>query len=157
MSLTRNVITGLLGVGIVSAGALALDNTVRDNAGEIVEAGELGVFSLRVGDCVRDLVGTEYEVSEGQGVPCSEAHNYEVFYETFFQDYSIFEINRVAEDVCETPFESYVGIPYEESRYYITFLTPTAQSYEEGDREVTCLLHNEFETVEFGSARNSRE
>lgn len=157
MSVTRNVITGLAGVGIVSAGVLSLDNTERNSAGEIVEAGQLGVFSVQVGDCLRDLSFTNDEVSEGLGVPCAEAHIYEVFYETFLEGSSLSEIGRRAEEICLANFQSYVGTPYNDSRFYSSALVPTAESYDEGDREVTCFLFNENETNEYGSARNSGE
>ena len=44
MSMIRYIITGVAGVGIVSAGALAYDQTTRDDNGSIIQEGELGVF-----------------------------------------------------------------------------------------------------------------
>jgi hypothetical protein len=155
MSTIRNTIVGVLGIGIVSAGAFAFDNTTRNESGEIVESGELGVFSLEVGDCLNGLDWTQETVSSGLGVPCSEQHNYEVFYETFYEGMTLSEIQRASSEACEANFESYVGSPYEASSLYFTALTPTQESYEAGDREVTCLLHNEAETLVTGTWRNS--
>ena len=157
MSTIRNTIVGLLGVGIVSAGAFAFDNTTRNEAGEILESGELGVFSLQVGDCLNGLDWTQDEVTSGLGVPCSEQHIYEVFFETFFEDMTLSEIELASYETCEANFERYVGSTYETSSLYYTVLIPTPESYESGDREVSCLLHNENESLVTGSWRDSGE
>ena len=47
MSMITRFIIGVAGVGIVSAGAFALDMTTRDENGAIIQEGELGVFSFK--------------------------------------------------------------------------------------------------------------
>jgi hypothetical protein len=155
MSWIRNTIVGVAGVGIVSAGTLGFDATVRDDSGDIVESGALGVFSLQVGDCVNDLDFDADLISEGVGVPCSDPHVYEVYYETFFEGLDLENIKLKADEACESGFESYVGVPFEESELYYSVLYPSAESYEDGDREVTCLLVTEDGSTLTGSMKGS--
>ncbi len=158
MSTIRNVmISGLAGVGIVTAGTFALDNTTRNDSGVIVEEGQLGVFSLEVGDCVMDFDWVQEEASETVGVPCSQNHLYEVFYETYLSDASLAEITESAQTICLENFQQYVGLSYEESVFEVTHLVPTQEGFEEGDQEITCLLHNPDGSLKSGSARGSQE
>jgi hypothetical protein len=45
-------------------------------------------------------------------------------------------MNAQADELCAAEFESFVGLPYEESVLYLTYLTPTREGWSEGDREV---------------------
>ena len=160
MGFIKNSVIGVAGVGITAAGFFALDNTGRDSSGSIVDAGEIGVFSLQVGDCLNDFPSIDELqgglVSEGLGVPCSTPHQYEVFYETFFdKNDSVLDIESAAGDVCLEQFEGYVGASYRLSSLDFVFFIPSEESWEQGDRELTCLLTSEDGTPLAGSARNS--
>ncbi|MDA3040977.1 MAG: hypothetical protein O3C27_15900 [Actinomycetota bacterium] len=62
----------------VFGGANAFDaNTTRDESGEIVEAGGLGVFAMEVGDCFQ--VPIEDLVQSVEAVPCTEPHDAQVY------------------------------------------------------------------------------
>ena len=41
---------------------------------------------------------------------------------------------------CHDTFETYVGIPYDQSQYDATTLTPTENSWAQGDHAITCFL-----------------
>jgi hypothetical protein len=155
LSWIRNTIVGVSGVGIVSAGVLGFDATVRNDSGEIVESGALGVFSMQVGDCINDIDFGASEISEGLGVPCSEPHVYEVYYETFLEGLDLESIKQMADEECLSGFESYVGVPFKESALYYSVLFPSPESYDEGDREITCLLVTEDGSKLTGSMRGS--
>jgi hypothetical protein len=163
MSWIRNTVIGLSGLGLVGAVVFGSNLATRDDTGEIIESGDIDVFSLQEGDCLEDLdFGSEdedgvSEVTEGIGVPCSEPHVYEVFSQLFLNGLSQKEIQETSFDECLKDFESYVGVPFEESVLYITTLFPTLESYATGDREVSCLLVTEDETPVTGSARGSRK
>jgi hypothetical protein len=48
-----------------------------------------------------------------------------------------------------------VGLPYEESALYVSYLSPTVESWRGGDRELLCLLEApEGETLT-GTARGT--
>ncbi len=48
-----------------------------------------------------------------------------------------------ADTECRSPFEEYVDRDYETSIWYITSLTPSAETWTEGDREVVCTLNQQ--------------
>jgi hypothetical protein len=142
MSIVRNIITGVVGVGIVSAGVWALDNTKRDESGTIVEAGELGVFNFAVGDCITDLPDTG-EIDKATGVPCGESHEYEVYAETFIDSDSEevpADMSDQADVFCYGEFTKFVGLTYEESTLEFMTLFPSPESWKGGDQEISCLI-----------------
>ena len=162
MSWIRNTVIGLSGLGLVSAAVFGSGLATRDEAGEITQSGDIDVFSLQVGDCLEDLdsdSGVDEDgvtwVSQGIAVPCSEPHVYEVFSQLFFNGLDRKEIEEITFDECLKDFESYVGVPFEESVFYITGLFPSLESYATGDREVTCMIFVEGEKPLKGSARGS--
>jgi hypothetical protein len=119
-----------------------------EEAGEEEASGEdVSDFDLEVGDCFS--VGENGEVSEVSVVDCDDEHAYEVFalvdHEGAADDAypGDEELEEFADNECTgDEFESYVGISYEESIYYATWLTPTERSWDElGDREVVCVLY----------------
>jgi hypothetical protein len=145
--------------------AVACDDAERDASGAIVESGNVGADSLRVGDCFQDWDGAASgEVAELQDVsaiPCSQPHDNEV--------YHLFELSaggdfpgdeaveRIAVDGCFQPFEAFVGRDYASSRLDFGWVIPTDSSWAVGDREVVCFLFDvEFRDLT-GSMRGSRE
>jgi Septum formation len=107
------------------------------------------VFSLEPGTCFDDIDAFFDDDSEGVSdvptVDCAEPHDNEVFatYDLPDGDFPGQEaIATEAEEECIERFEDYVGIAYPESRFISTYLIPTAQGWEGGDREVVCFLYD---------------
>lgn len=121
-----------------TATAAAPSGTAAPDDGE-----ETSVFELEPGDC--------FSVSGEQAesvlvVDCEQAHVYEVFAlidheagddEAYPGDE---EIGEYGDQACRGPFPDYVGHDYETSDYWITTLTPSAETWPEGDREIVCTL-----------------
>ena len=142
------VIAGVLAVGGIGAyekwGKGGEDNTVRDQSGEIVEQGELGVFVLSVGDC---FIATSGDIETTTGVPCSSSHTHELAGKfTLIADVypGLTSIESQAETNCAPLIDSYVG---DIDRVYLkypdfswTSLSPTPMSFAEGDRTVSCII-----------------
>jgi Septum formation len=111
------------------------------------ETGETtSVFDLEVGDCF----SAENDQLETVGVvPCDEEHEYEVF--------SVFdheagggepypgddELIAYADEACQPTFEEYVGADYQTSIWFITSLTPSAETWAVGDREIVCTVNQQ--------------
>ena len=72
------LIVGLLVVGGGVAGLLF--NASRSSTGEITRSGDLTANDLRVGDCFDLKDPDAEEISDVTAHPCTEAHEYEVFY-----------------------------------------------------------------------------
>ena len=156
-----------LAVAVAATGALALagcsaieqDDTTRDEEGAILEGGEVGAFSIKVGDCIGAEVGTSVETVEG--VPCGEPHQYEVYHAfdiptgdgTFPGET---EVDEAANQGCLEAFADFVGLAYEQSIYSVLPLTPTSETWTDlDDREVLCLIGNGDGTPLTGSARDT--
>ena len=100
---------------------------------------EVIVYDLEAGDCLAD------PLSEGgeETVPCSKPHSEEIYVTPTLpegdfpgQD-AIFE---QAEELCITEFESFIGLPYEESALDIDISTPSERTWRVGDRLVICAI-----------------
>jgi hypothetical protein len=128
-------VAGLLVVGL---GACS-DEPERDESGEVTEGGEESVFDIAVGDCLnsQSAAGT---VSELPVVPCTEAHDSEVFHiynvpgDTFPGDFT-----QMRDEQCMPAFQTFVGLPYDQSVIEVTTLEPTAETWADGDRELVCI------------------
>jgi hypothetical protein len=121
------------------------------------------VFELAVGDCFDDVSGdggVATEVSDVPVVDCSEPHDNEV-YAVFEMDDLIYPgvlgVQDAADEGCLGRFSPYVGIDYYESSLDYIYLAPSAESWEEGDREVICALYAMDLSKLTGSMRNSGE
>ena len=117
---------------------------------------------LAAGDCIIEPEGLLVE--EVDRVDCAEPHNYEVFaiYRESGGPYPGDEgLFTLAEVECGTYFESYVGVPFSESDVWYTYFTPTEEGWEQGNRDVTCMLYTldgEFElATNGGSLQNIRK
>ena len=120
---------------------------------------ETSVFDLEVGDCFTSdttLLDTVVVVD------CEDPHVYEVYdvgdVESADDAYpGDAEMGETASAQCQDAFEAYVGIAYEDSRWYVTSIPPNEETWAEGDREVVCLLHLQDESEVTGSAEGSGE
>jgi len=123
-------------------------NARRGDDGSLTSAGNVGVDELRAGDCFDS--GDATEISEVDGVPCTQAHEYEVFLVTSWEGTGTFppdsELNAIFYDLCEPSFTAYVGAPYETSEIFGTMISPTEESWSAGDREFICVLYDPEDT-----------
>ena len=115
------------------------DDDDDDDVGE-----ETSVFELETGDCFSadaDVVETVTVVD------CEDTHTYEVFGvfdheadddEPYPGDDAILEY---ADTRCQPLFEDYVATDYQTSIYWITSVTPSAETWDDSDdREIVCAL-----------------
>lgn len=125
---------------------------------------ETSVFELEVGDCFSAESDSILFVSV---VDCEQSHTYEAFFvfdheagpdEEYPGDDAML---TYADDACRPPFEEFVGMDYESSIWYITSVTPSAETWAEGDREIICTLDQQDadgEAIEVtGTAEGSAE
>lgn len=123
------------------------DSTTGARPTPTVEPEEVDVFDLKVGTCLVDDLGLGDESVTVQGgqqtVPCSEPHTFEVYAEHRMPG-SVFpgedETVDEASVECSDAFGSFVGISYDDSTLDLFYLYPTEDSWDEGDRIVSCLI-----------------
>jgi hypothetical protein len=146
--------------GVAVFGIGSIDNTTRNEQGAIVEAGELGAFVTQVGDCFFELPQGGQGVSTVPGVPCTEAHHWQVVHkeEIFLSEYSQTEVEALADRVCSNALEEIVmGLSDEKYLEYqnarSSMLHPTEESWMKDDRTVDCLVGDYSDTY-FSSMLN---
>jgi Septum formation len=114
-----------------------------------VGGGGKSVFDLEIGDCFDDPTESG-EVSEVPIVDCAQPHDNEV-YDAFDYDGDTFpgddEMSATADQECQASFEEFVGIGYFDSELYATHLVPTQESWDNGDREIICVLYEPNEKL----------
>lgn len=116
----------------------ATELTAVDTAG-----GVEGVATAETGDCMMwDEIGATFPA-----VPCSDEHDAEV--------YAVFDIagatdypgedavNALANSECVARFEVYVGVRLADSDLTGHYFTPTASTWDRGDRQVLCVAYLE--------------
>ena len=114
----------------------------RGDDGTLNAGGNLSVTDLQVGDCFTTDGATE--ISDVDGVPCDEPHTYEVF---AVRDHggplplTDASYQSAFETLCLADFESYVEADWETSAIYADMITPSEESYGDGDREYICFLY----------------
>ena len=127
-------------------------------------ATETSVFDLEVGHCF-SVESDELETVVV--VDCQEPHEYEVFSvldheagpdAAFPGDQALLEY---ADAACQPPFEAFVGHDYQTSIWFITALSPSEQTWADGDREIVCTLDQQDANAEpitvTGSAEGAAE
>lgn len=148
MGISKRIIGGVVGAGIaVFAGTNAMeDKTTRDDAGQITEAGGLGAFLVRLGDCVQLPDSDATMVASVEGVPCATAHDAQVYAEFTVPGDGSFPgipaMESAAVDGCASRWEAKLGVYDKAKGLDFTFFTPTKSSWEaaEADRKVTCFV-----------------
>jgi hypothetical protein len=106
------------------------------------------VTDLQVGDCfdLPAVTETSNTVEDVQHHPCTEPHLYEAFAEHEYPgaDSVAFPGSRAlekwAEQKCNASFLGYVGTSLKKSSLVVSFFTPSAEGWDEGDRVVNCIL-----------------
>jgi hypothetical protein len=155
------LIYAAIGLGFVAYNVAT--DADRDASGTIVEEGNLGAFTIRLGDCFNNTsafaTDEAGEVSSLPGVPCADPHDNEV-YAVFDVDYTEFPGDeQMAEDAfeaCFARFEPFVGLEYESSTLDIAALYPSTESWSlQDDREVVCAVYDMNGGKLTGSAKGS--
>jgi hypothetical protein len=105
----------------------------------------ISVFSLQPGMCIEQEDLTRSLVMNVHTVPCTTPHTHEVYLRTTITPvdapYDTAKVTEFANKACTEGFTGYVGIPYEQSKYYYLHLAPSAESWNKSrDRDVVCLV-----------------
>lgn len=111
--------------------------------GELVEATDVNVFDLQVGDCLDGFTDNS-QISTVQAVPCSEEHTDEIMAEFDLSDEEQYPgaeaIGESAEEACYEEFARFVGRPWDDSQLDFGYLAPTEESWADGDRQILCTV-----------------
>lgn len=160
MEMRRIVSGALIGLGLVAVGYTALgrqNDTIRNDNGAIVAAGNMAMSHIQLGDCLNGV--TPGAVESMQGVPCTTPHHVEVYYAFDLPDGDYpgkASLTESAGSRCFNAFEPFIGHELETSIFDVSYLYPSAESWDElRDREILCMINNYDMTEKTGSAENS--
>jgi hypothetical protein len=153
----RLVAGAVIAVAALGGAGAFDDNTFRDDTGAIIEGGGLGAYAIQVGDCVNEPDNLTL-VESLEAVPCSQAHDAEAYADFQLTGSSWPGEDAVSEDAwtgCYERYESFVGIPWDDSELDFWVLQPTEESWADDDRAVTCALATMDGSPLRGSMRGS--
>ncbi|QGQ18336.1 hypothetical protein GC089_02495 [Cellulomonas sp. JZ18] len=109
--------------------------------GEITASAEADVFTLQVGDCLNYMDQSDAdEISSLPTVPCSEPHDSEIYAEMTITEDQLPTVETLADAFCLEQFTTFVGMTYDESALYYSYLVPSELSFDQGDDVVQCLV-----------------
>lgn len=123
---------------------------------------DVSVFRIRPGDCFNDPP-PERQLEQVDVVPCDQPHDNEVFATV---DHPAPEgdafpgreaVVAYAEQACPAPFAEYVGATYDQSRFTLFPIVPSADTWAAGDRQVICALYDHQAGKLTGSVRGSAQ
>lgn len=129
-----SALNGFFGDG---AGDAARD----EKTGQVTESANIGIFSLKVGDCM--LSSPTGLLEDIDVVPCDEPHDEEVFHEFRLEDteYSAEAIDASSEACYTEAFADFTGIGYEASALNVYPINPSEESWDEvEDHLIQCVI-----------------
>ncbi len=122
----------------------------------LAACGGTAVDDVGIGDCFDDP--DSQIVASLDLIDCAEPHDNEVFASVNMSGASFPGDDGVADfafEACFDPFEVYVGESYADSPLDYIYLGPTQESWDDGDREVLCILYSADLAKLTGSAKSS--
>lgn len=107
-------------------------------------AKNLSVFTLHSGECLNPPSKVVAEVSSLSVTSCKAPHTEQVFALVKDNAGSAFpgpqKLETFANAKCLQHFAAFVGVPYQQSSLFYTYLLPSVRSWAAGDRTVTCVV-----------------
>jgi hypothetical protein len=132
---------------LIGGGAIYgyINNAGRSGNGDINKAGELSVNDLRVGDCFDLADPNASAVEKTAAKPCTESHQYEIFFEDKMPDGAFPDSSVVKTWVqanCLPAFATYVGQTYDNSKLEVSWFRPNSEGWSSGDHVVQCTVYD---------------
>jgi hypothetical protein len=133
-----------------------IDDDERNAAGE---PSGVPASELRVGDCLDEPSGTEFEFVDV--LPCDQPHDVEIFHRFDIPldratDFPGDDVLVEYLDGCLPTFDRFVGVPFERSALDVVGFWPAADVWAFGDREMLCGVMAMDGTKLEGTVRGSR-
>lgn len=108
------------------------------------------VFHVKAGECFLPPKKVQAELTSLNRVACTSGHTQEAYaIVTYTGNGSGFTdeypgdtvLKTYADGVCAQKFASYVGVDYQESSWFFTYLLPSARGWQQShDRNVICFV-----------------
>lgn len=102
-------------------------------------------IQLAVGECLDDSSITAQQAADGvmPVVDCAEPHESEVYFVKDLTDDELpDDVQERAEVLCYDNYEAFIGAPFEDSEYGISYYVPSSDTWNAGDRQIACLVES---------------
>jgi hypothetical protein len=135
-------------IAVVAAAAAAI-GVLSGCSGTPAVGADISTFALKVGDCLNPPSKITAQLSTVRVVPCSSPHTEEAYATVDYTGTAAAKgtvypgdavVQKFAQGACEQRYQGYVGDAYSDSRYFFTFLLPSARSWQDDDRTVICIF-----------------
>ena len=119
------------------------------------------IEDLKAGDCISDIAtdtqDSQKVATEATVVYCSTPHQYEMVGtgDTTASTFSEADTNTEMSKICEPLVTSYVGSPSKANSYRILAVTPSQETWDQGDRTFVCFAQNSDKSPLNNSIKNS--
>lgn len=135
----------LVAIVLVVAACSGGGGVKRGKDGRVTSAGDLSVFDVQAGDCVAPPTDVKAELEKVRVVPCKDQHTQEAFAVEKYDKADAYPGDQAlaafADGICLERYQGYVGVAYQDSKLFYTYLLPSARSWNEGkDRKVVCII-----------------
>ena len=159
------VVLALFGAGVAATSADPFDPPAEsDDGGVTIGPSEQAssprtpsdASTLPVGLCLDEVPSGI--ISPANVLDCAQPHTYEVFGSFFLSDGAFpgdDAIESSAYEGCDAVYPDYVGIPWEQSTLAYYYVSPSEETWAEGDREISCLLYDPDVDQTTGSLRGA--
>jgi len=147
MTTRRVLATTALGFVAVLLSACGASETQRDEDGAVTERNDdASVFEIQVGDCYNLPEEDATEVETMAAVPCGDPHEAEAYHEIEIEGDEFPGAGVVDEQAateCQAEFDTFIGMPYDQSTLDFYYLSPTQDTWEQlDDRLISCLVYD---------------
>lgn len=104
----------------------------------------ISVFHLKPGQCLVPPTDVKAELSTVKVVSCREPHTQEVYAlvnDPGGDNYpGTTQLETFANGNCLEHYQSYVGVAYQHSSLFFTYLLPSVRSWAANDRTIVCVI-----------------
>lgn len=150
----RTRVIGFIILAIIGFTISECSSADRNDAGDIVKAGDVQATETRIGDCYNELPEDGETFSSIKAVPCNEGHQYQLFYQgtstltSFSEDAAREEASDICNEAVNNLFNQMSAIKYDAFRNAdIGYFSPTSDSWTSSDdRLIECLVGSDVET-----------
>jgi hypothetical protein len=119
----------------------------------------ISVFHLKSGDCLVPPSNVKAELTSIKVVSCKEAHTEEVYAlvtDSGGDNYpGASRLETFANGSCLQHYQAYVGVAYQDSSLFYTYLLPSVRSWAANDRTIVCVITTTGQKLT-GSVKGSR-
>lgn len=144
----RNLVTVVIGIVILGVASSCSWVSGWFDDDDTTDPTAVSVFDAEVGDCLVAPEKVEAQLSDLMAVPCDVPHQQELYAIVAYpsdDDSDNFPgnaaLSKYAKGACAQAFSGYVGIAYPDSGLWMTYLMPSARSWQKSkDRSILCFV-----------------